>query len=59
MDGVTVAGLAARPAGDVPRIRSTAVAALAEHIGLAGTLAAVLRALALIRGGTGLSDGTH
>lgn len=50
MDGVAVAALAARPVGDVPRIGSTAVAVLTDHVRLAGTLAAVLVALTLIRG---------
>ena len=59
MDGVTVAGLATRSAGEVPCIRSAAVTALADHVGFAGTLATVLEALAVIRGGTGLSDGAH
>lgn len=49
VDGVAVAALAARPAGDVPRVRSTAVAVLADHVRLAGAVAAVLIALALIR----------
>lgn len=49
MDGVAVAALAARPAGDVPRVGSAAVAVLADHIGLAGAVAALLVALALVR----------
>lgn len=32
MDGVAVALLAARPAGDVPGVRSAAVAVLPDHI---------------------------
>lgn len=50
VDGVAVAALAARPVGDVPRIGSTAVAVLTDHVRLAGTLAAVLVALTLVRG---------
>lgn len=54
MDGVAVAAPAAVAAGDVPRIGSAAVAVLTDHVGLAGTLAAALVALALVGGGTGL-----
>lgn len=50
MDRVAVAFLAARPAGDVPSVRSTAVAVLAHHVGFAGTLAAVLVALTFFGG---------
>lgn len=50
VDGVAVAALAARPAGDVPRISSAAVAVLTDHVRLAGTLTAELIALTLIRG---------
>lgn len=59
MDGVAVAVVAARPAGDVPGVRSAAVAALAHHPRFAGTLAAVLVALALFRGQTGLRERPH
>lgn len=54
MDRVAVAALAAVAAVDVPRIGSAAVAVLTDHVGLAGTLAAALVALALVGGGTGL-----
>lgn len=54
MDRVAVAALAAVAAGDVPRVGSAALAVLPDHVGLAGTLAAALVALALIGGGTGL-----
>lgn len=63
MDGVAVAALAARPAGDVPGIGSTAVAVLTDDVGLAGTLSGVLIALTPVRGGTGprygALGGTH
>lgn len=54
VDEVTVAELAARPAVDVPRIRSAAVTARADHVGLTGTLSGTLITLAVIRGRTGL-----
>lgn len=53
VDGIAVAVLAARSAGDVPRIGSAAVAVLTDHVGPAGTLAAALVALTLIGGRTG------
>lgn len=59
MDGVAVAALAARPARDVPRVGGAAVAVLTDHVGLAGTLTAVLVALTLVRGGTGLRCRAH
>lgn len=59
MDGVAVAALAARPAGDVPRIRGAAVAVLADHVGLAVTLAAVPVTLTFIWGGAGLTHRAH
>lgn len=57
--GVAVAALAARSAGDVPRIGSAAVAVLTDHVGLAGTLTAELIALTVVRGGTGLRSRAH
>lgn len=59
VDGVAVAALAPGAAGDVPRIGSTAVAVLTDHVLFAGTLAAVLVTLTLIRGGTGLRCCAH
>lgn len=59
MDGVAVAALAARPAGDVPGVRSAALAVLAHHAGSAGALAAALVALALLRGGAGPGERAH
>ncbi len=50
VDRVAVAVLAALPAGDVPRISSTAVAVLTDHVGQAGALAAALITLTLVRG---------
>lgn len=50
MDRIAVAALAARPAGEVPRIWSAAVAVLTDHVGLAGTLATALVALTVIGG---------
>lgn len=50
MDGVAVAAVAACAARNVPRVRGAAVAVLTHHVGLAGTLAAALIALAPIRG---------
>lgn len=50
VDGVAVAALAARPTGEVPGIGGAAVAVLTDHVGLAGTLAAVLITLTLVGG---------
>ena len=54
MDGVAVTALAARPAGDVPGISSTAVAVLTDHVRLAGALAAEPLTLTLLWGCAGL-----
>lgn len=59
VDGVAVAGLAARPAVDVPRIGGAAVAVLTHHVGLAGALTAALITLTLIRGRTGPRRRAH
>lgn len=59
VNGFAVAALTSLPADNVPCIGGTAVAVLADHVGLAGTLATVLIALALIRGRTGLRYGSH
>ena len=56
MGGVTVTALAARPVGDVPRVRGTAVTVLTDHVGLAGTLTGLLITLTLARGRTGLGE---
>lgn len=48
VDGVAIAMLAALVTGQVPGVGSAAVAVLANHIGLAGTLAAVLLALTVV-----------
>lgn len=50
VDGVAVTALAARPAGDVPRIGSAAVTVLTDHVGLAGAPAAVPVTLTFIWG---------
>lgn len=50
MDGVAVADLATRPAGDVPGIGSAAVAVLTDDVRLAGALAGVLITVTVIRG---------
>lgn len=57
--GVAVAALAARSAGDVPRVGGAAVAVLTDHVGLAGTLTAELIALTVVGGGTGLRSRAH
>lgn len=59
MVGGAVAFPAARPARDVPGVRSAAVAVLAHHVWFAGALAAVLVALALFRGRTGPWERAH
>lgn len=56
VDGIAVAALAARPTGEVPRIWSTAVAVLTDHVGQAGTLATALVALTFIGGRTGIRN---
>lgn len=56
MDRIAVAALAARPAGEVPRIWSAAVAVLTDHVGLAGTLATAQVALTVIGGRTGIRN---
>lgn len=52
MDRVAVAALAARSAGEVPRIGSAAVTVLPDHVGQAGTLAITLVTAAVVRGWT-------
>lgn len=47
---MAVTALAALPAGDVPGVHCAAVAVLADHVGQAGALAALLVALALVWG---------
>lgn len=54
MDGVAIATLAAIATGQVPGVGSAAVAVLANHVGLAGTLAAVLLALAVVTRAAGM-----
>lgn len=51
VDGVAVAVLAARSAGNVPRVGGAAVAVLTNHVWLAGTLTAELITLTLVGGG--------
>lgn len=57
VDGVAVAALAARPAGQVPGVGGAAVAVLTDDIWQAGTLTAELVTLTLVRRGTGLRGG--
>lgn len=54
VDGVAIATLTALPTGQVPGVGSATVAVLANHVRLAGTLAAVLLALAVVTRATGL-----
>lgn len=56
VDGVAIATLTALATGQVPGVGSAAVAVLANHVGLAGTLAAVLLALAVVTRATGLGS---
>lgn len=54
VDRVAFAALATVTTGQVPGVGSAAVAVLANHVGLAGTLATLLLTLAVIGGLTGL-----
>lgn len=54
MVGVAIATLAALTTGQVPGVCSAALAVLANHVGLAVTLAALLLALAVVTRATGL-----